>query len=478
MTSILSNAIIAAIGRVVTILLGVVTTAIVTRYLGVVGYGSYTILLSLGIMLQMAADFGLYLTLTRDISQDGADEQAVFGNVSSLRAVLLAVWFGLGSLFLFLLPSYRDLGVPFLILAAGLSAQSFSQLLMGVYQKYKEVWKATVGDVAGRLLQLGIILSVAAMASTRNTSESVLYVAAAFLGGTVVAYGLHVWLVPGVFPLRWRRPSAQWRQLVITSWPLGALLVLNVVYFRTDALMISWFRSEAEVGWYGLAYRIVESGLFFPAMFGGLLLPRFSSAYSKQQLKRIASLLEQGVRLLVVMGVLAGGALLMFAPEIVVFLSGEEFRQSAPLLRVLSGALAVMFVGNLFGFLLVALHEQKKLLYLYAWLVVGNAIANLVLIPTFGAIAAAWTTLATECVAASVGGYLVFRKVRFRFPLKPFAGALGLFSIAGYVTAIFPDTIHVSIRLAILGVLYVAMAVVTRLFNSRDLSLLLKKVSV
>ncbi|MEX1112266.1 MAG: flippase [Candidatus Andersenbacteria bacterium] len=475
--SIISNTAISGTGRVITILLGVATTAVVTRYLGVASFGSYTLLLSISTILQIAADFGLYLTLTRDISKPDAQEQHIFGTISALRLVLVGGLFILVGAGMAIIPQYRPLLIPFIVITAGITAQSLSQLLMGVYQKYKEVWKATIGDVVGRIAQLLIILAVvrAIPANTIPQSTAVLWVTIAFFVGAVLAYILHALFVPKINAWRWNISVGQWKVLAKNSWPLGLLLLLNVVYFRTDVIIISIFRPQVEVGWYGLAYRIIESGLFFPAMFGGLLLPQLSLLFAKKHIPPIAELLEQATRLVGIAGFLAAGALLVFAEDIIVFLSGVEFVSAAPLLRVLAVALGIMFVGNIFGFALIAFHKQKQLLTLYGLLVVLNLTTNLIFVPIWGAAAAAWTTLITEATATLGAGYLVSRMVPLSIPTKPLllCGAVLLFS-AG-IGGILPASWHVLLRLAIFSSLYISGAVCVGLITRDNIHLLLSK---
>ncbi|MEX0649567.1 MAG: flippase [Candidatus Andersenbacteria bacterium] len=475
--SIFSNTLISGAGRIGTIVLGIATTALVTRYLGAAGYGSYALLLSVGTMVQIAADFGLYLTLTRDIAEQEKKEQELFGIISSLRAALLVAWIGTAAVVITLLPQYRALLPVFVIIALGLVAQSFSQLLMGVYQKYKEVWKATFGDVIGRLLQFGIVFLIVRQVpiSSVSATTAVLYMAGAFLAGAVVAYGVHVLLVPAIQPWRFQVSPARWWVLLKSSWPLGLLLVLNVIYFRTDIVIISLFRSSDEVGLYGLAYRIIESGLFFPAMFGGLLLPQLAVLYSRQAYSVVQRLLEQALRFMVIVGVLAAGSLAIFASDILIFLSGVEFAAAAPIVQILAGALAFMFVGNIFGFALVSLHKQKQLLLLYAALVAGNVAANLIFVPLYGAIAAAWTTLVTEGAATLTAGWLVWKEIRFRVPVIVIISSLAIAAVSGGVALLLSDTWHILVRLCVLAVLYVAIAVFVRTLDPRSMSLLLQK---
>ena len=54
------------------------------------------------------------------------------------------------------------------------------------------------------------------------------------------------------------------RSLFIASFPLGLTLLFNVVYFHIDSIILTFTRTSAEVGIYGLAYKIFELPLVLP----------------------------------------------------------------------------------------------------------------------------------------------------------------------------------------------------------------------
>ena len=120
-------------------------------------------------------------------------------------------------------------------------------------------------------------------------------------------------------------------------------------------------------------------------------------------------------------GLACSSLLALAARPLITFISGAQYAPAAPLLQILCLALAIMFVGNLFGFTLVALRQQRALLKLYSSLMIGNILLNLLFIPHFGAYAAAWTTVATEGAATLVAGLLVWRLIPFSvIPVAPY----------------------------------------------------------
>jgi len=405
--SVLVNTGIAAGGRAVHTLLGVAVTAVLTRYLGVSQFGTYAALLSFAAILQIITDAGLYLTLSHRIVRDAEREYEYLSQSIGIRILLAVLVFGAGILAVRAVPSYHGYEGAFAVLGVGFTFQSVSQLLMSVYQKYGVVWRATVGDLVGRAFHIASLFLISR--GSLSLSSAIL----AFTIGCLSALLVHYAWAPlsRVFPrsVQWDT----WKQLFSASWPLGAMLILNAVYFRIDTVMLSFFRSSAEVGLYGLAYRIIESALFFPYMLGGLLLPRVTAALHEHDIIQAREWIEQALRLLSTVALIGAAVLFAVRRPLLAFF-GADFAGAAPLLAILSLAMICMFLGNVFGFTLVAQERSRALLALYGGLVVFNIAVNSVFIPRYGALAAAWSTVATEALSVSIAALLVRSSVPWR----------------------------------------------------------------
>lgn len=401
--SVVTNTVVATGGRFLTTVLGLLAMWLITHSLGVGQFGLYTVILALGSILSVATDAGLYLTLAQKIAIYPTEEQTYLSTATWLRLILFVVIFGSGWLLTAILPNLHISPSLFLVAAVGFFLQLLSQLFLGFFQKYSTIWRATLGDIMGRAVQISIILL---FIKQYHLSAAII----AFTGGTTAAFATHYFLLPirHFFIGRPTWPIA--RAMLRTAWPLGLMLLTNAIYFRIDTLVLSFFRPSHVVGEYGLAYRIIESGLFFPAMFGGLLLPRLAAA--KQQ---ASAWLTEGIHLLSLVAGLALVLLIGFAHPLT-RLFGTEYLNSAPLLQILSLAFVTMLFGNLFGYTLVASEQGRALLKLYIGLVIFNITLNIIFIPHYGATAAAWTTVLTELVSMLVAAYLIRQHITLAFP--------------------------------------------------------------
>lgn len=416
-------------------------------------------------MLQVIADAGLYLTLTKRIAQHPEHEREYVSHTLSLRLVLFILVFSIGCGISFFLPSLHAALPLLLITTAGLLFQSLSQLFMGVYQQYQLVWRATLGDLLGRGIQIAVIGGVVWYHPVTLTVAAL-----AFAISCVGSFSVHFLLLPlrsfRLFSFQW----TTWKVLLAQSWPLGLLLVINMIYFRIDTLLLSFFRSSYEVGLYSLAYRLMESALFFPAMFGGLLLPRLTESIAKapsqarQWLEEALSLMACASVFIVIVGSLKASEL--------VTLFGEAFTPAAPLFAILSVALASIFWGTIFGFALVALEKQTGMLILYGVLAVFNIVANLLFIPRFGATAAASITVLTELGATMTAGVMVYRHIPFHLAPGFILRVVVAAGSTGVLLLLLPASWPILLQIVIAALVYTALSVLLKTIHPQRMKLL------
>jgi len=139
-------------------------------------------------------------------------------------------------------------------------------------------------------------------------------------------------------------------------------------------------------------------------------------------------------------------------------------------LTILGLAMATMFFGNIFGFVLVAQKQQHFLLKLYSALALFNIIANLIFIPQFGAIAAAWTTVITELLATVFAARAVFMAHRFMVPASYILQVIAIAALVGLSSIWLSSLLHV-IQLLLYAALYGFGIYLTGLLSKRHLTL-------
>jgi O-antigen/teichoic acid export membrane protein len=183
-------------------------------------------------------------------------------------------------------------------------------------------------------------------------------------------------------------------------------IFFNLLYYKGDTLVLSFTRTQAEVGIYSAAYRVLEILITVPFMIAGLMLPLFSEAWGKGDKARLAHLTKESASALMFLIAPMVMGTLVLADRIMLLVAGPDFAASAGVLRVLIVATGIIFMNVIYAHVVVAIQAQRQMLPIYILTALGIGVGYLFLIPRYGLWAAAWLTVASE-VLVTTGSYVV-----------------------------------------------------------------------
>ena len=130
-----SNTIIQFVGKAISVFLGVITIAIMARYLGKIGFGQYSTIMAYLQFFAILVDMGLSLTVVRLISDPNYEQQKIFNNVITLRLVSAIIFLGLAPLIVIFFPYDNLVKLGVAITTLSFLFTSLSQIFIGLYQK-------------------------------------------------------------------------------------------------------------------------------------------------------------------------------------------------------------------------------------------------------------------------------------------------------------------------------------------------------
>lgn len=482
-TRIFYNTLAQSLGKLFAAGLGLVTTGLLSQHLAEQGFGQYSTVVAFLGLFAVAADLGLYLIVVREISRPSGDHPQgekpqhykIISNALGLRLTASILFITAGAFIALLFPYDPIVKQTMFVGIAAFLFVSLNQVLIGIFQKHLVQHLVVIAETVGRAINLVLVYLFIAQALTLP------YFILAMLVGNAGQF-----LLTWVFARRYERfdiafDFSEWKIILTSSWPLIFAVILNLLYFKTDTVILSYYHSEEVVGIYGLPYRILEGLLAFPAMFVGLIMPLLSRAAfdNWEQFKKI---FQQALDAIFLMAVPMVVSVVYFAEDIIEFMkwvgqvltqktaetqtTTSAYADSPDLLRVLILSAATIFFGTLFGYAVVAVNKQRAMIKGYlAGAVLGLGL-YFGLIPNFGYWGAAWGTLATELVVAAVAYYLVSRESKFTLSIKIAAralpGALGLILFFHFLT--LPWILELALGLGLYIILLIMFRVVPMTF--------------
>ena len=294
-------------------------------------------------------------------------------------------------------------GVPFWpLMAMGLGVaafQPFLQIYLVVLQTAER--PAAYGVVALSLSLAKTLLAILLVAGLGYGAEGVL---AAHLAGAVLIFTACGWSVRRFarLGLRWAYAAKALRY----SLPVLPHTLASLARQIVDRMFLLHLMSVAAAGLYHLAFQFGTLTQILAASCSKALSPMIMRAMQDDDRERLANIRNLGTTM--VLGYCSfSAAVSLFAPEVVVLLTGPEFHDSYRVVPFLAFTFAATGIYSLFVNTLFFWERTAKYVGMCTLGSLGLAVAlNLLLIPRYGMLGAAVAALIGQTIFVVVIGYL------------------------------------------------------------------------
>jgi O-antigen/teichoic acid export membrane protein len=173
-----------------------------------------------------------------------------------------------------------------------------------------------------------------------------------------------------------------------TVFPLGMATILTLMFHNFDTVMLAGMTSVEELGRYSAAYKVLFAIFSAYYLFTQSLYPKLA-AMKAETTRQLFGKVICGVALL---GSGVALALATWDSALLRIIYGSDLNASH-LLRILSLAVPMDFCAAFMGIVCVSRGFDRVVLKCAGAAAITDILANLWLIPRFGATGAAWSTL-------------------------------------------------------------------------------------
>lgn len=372
------------------------------RVLGVSNYGVLEFSLSILTYFMVLADGGLELWATRE-SARGQEVRALVGRVMPLRS-LMAV--GAFLLLIILLPRFPDYpGLTNLLVLFGLSLFSQALSLKWAFMGREEMSRVAVG-----LVLTQIVFALAIFVFVREPDDVIVVPVLRLIGDLAMAfyYGRAYIRLHG---RKWPSFSLRnTRGIMRPALTMGASHGLAFMSYNFDTVLLGFISGSEAVGWYGAAYKPITAILAVPVTYFLGLFPTLSRTFKEDSIT-FSGIVTRSLRILAIFAFPVGVGGIFMAGPIVALLFGPDYTNSVLPLRILSLAASLIILRGTFRQALNAAGRQDLDLRCAGASVGLNVGLNLLLIPQYGIVGAAITTVVAEVLWLTLASYYFRRYV-------------------------------------------------------------------
>jgi O-antigen/teichoic acid export membrane protein len=393
----LRNTVLILTARVVSRLIALVTVFATASSLRDARFGDFnTVVTVTALVAPVFLDLGFNILYQREGARQPSEIERYLQNLLSARVILAVIALPVLAAALYFL-NLSDLLIPGYVLMV---LTSYANLLRYTLYALQRLGFEAVAIVIESLLLLGLTVYGV------FNHQGVAY----FLWAYVATYAFDCIFFSvllrtlKIARFRWRFEPALLRQWFWMGLPFAVTFVLTTLYWKLDVPLLKLFKGSAEVGWYSFAYKPFEALLFVPITMLGVVLPVLA-VYQRNSIDRLRAAVAMFFKALLMVGWPLSVGVVVLAYPLAGLWSGF-YPQSIPALQILALAYVFAFVNNAFIGALTVLDRQATYAKAAGASLVVNLILNLILIPTYGYLAAAWTTVVTEMVLVGAGWWL------------------------------------------------------------------------
>jgi O-antigen/teichoic acid export membrane protein len=377
---------------------GTLVAIFVARHLGPTDLGTLSFVASLVALFTGLAKLGLDNVLVRDLvkTTHRSYKAVLLGTALLMRSSLsIAIAILLSTVFFQLSPS--DTAKVILVFHVFALVVQSPEVIYAHFQATLNAQFIAYCEIAGTIVNLLVsLLFLAAGASViwfGAVTPIVALVETALL--------LHFYKRAGNSFSMWRFRADTARNLLADSWPLILSGVAVNLYMKVDQVIIAQLIDERAVGLYAVAVRLSEGWSFIPAAVISSVFPavvRMGQSNDPKYWRRVQQLYD----LMVIMGVSVAIPVTLFAHEIIHFLYGAAYAESANALAISTWATLFIALGGANMRVLLSEGRTRQSFIRTGAGATLNIALNYILIPSFGIVGASVATVISYALAAYI----------------------------------------------------------------------------
>lgn len=366
----------------------------ISRYLGPTEFGVFEYFLSFVGLFFLFADLGISNIFIRDYNQsDDQKKQLLIVEVFTLKLYLSLIFSFIA------LAGYiftKNIGNIYIYMVFVLFY--FFQNVENYFESYFVAKQISYKKFIFNFVSSWVLL--AAVIVGLIMWKNILVVAVSYLlsmlSGSLIAYLLFWRETRIIFDFSFSVSFIRFKYYIINGLPLTLFGLLGFVFFATDKIFITHFLGPQANGIYSIASRFVGVMQSIPSILTLAFFPILSFEVSRSNTNRLQTILFVFTILLMFIGLLSAILMYFLSEELILFIFGNEFAFSVPILKVFIWILIFLFPTNFLDYFLLSYNKQWLDFILTLLPALLNVVLNIIFIPLFGVFGAVYASIMAQ----------------------------------------------------------------------------------
>ncbi|MBZ0297811.1 MAG: flippase, partial [Anaerolineae bacterium] len=377
---------------------------LVIRQLGDAVFGQYSVVMAWAGLFSVLGDLGVTQYFTREVARNPERSDELFWDVAAMR-FMLAIVASVVTVGGAVLRAYPDE----IIIAVGLYTMTY--FLQAILAPLTSMIAGNERlDIVSVVMVIGqVVFMVFGAVVLFSGGGLIALVAVSFIN-------LPLMIALSLFSVRRFKMSTPkihlrpgtWTSLLRVGVPFAFIQLMLTFNFQIDTIILEYFQPFEVVGWYNASYNLTRSLLTITSAII-IALPLTMAREHAKDPNAVRPWYYRTVKFMGFLGLpLAVGGMLL-SDQIIHLLYGDAYAPSFLIFAIIVWDTPILMFTSLCGNLTTAIKREHSAMFVYAAVGGFNLIANLVMIPRYGVLAAAVTTIGSDLVGAALF-YLLFRR--------------------------------------------------------------------
>lgn len=431
-----SNTISQIFSKVWTAIIAIFLIWILTKYLTVELYGTYSKVYNYVWIFVFLADLWLYAITIREITNNKEKSSFIVWNVMSLRLVLgililfLSVWIA------FFLPGYNEKLIIISIFISSIFTilQLLNSSILALMQANMKVEYSAFTLIIWKLVNLFWVWSIAYIFYPKEFIQNsdyfspFIYIMIVWVISVLINTIMNYFYARKIVKFSFSWDFEYIKYIFKISVPYWVALFLSVVYFKMDVIILSIMEpqniADRNISLYSLPMKIVEVIMVIWGFYMTSILPSLTENFKKQNRQELSTLLDISFKVLFMFSSLVFVLWVLFRDYIIRIIATEDYLSktlpynSSDAFLIVFAVVLFYFISLVFIYTFVATERQNKLLKINVIVTIFNFIWNILLIPKFSFMWAWFVTLLSQILLLTLWYFGTKDLVKFSFPKK------------------------------------------------------------
>jgi O-antigen/teichoic acid export membrane protein len=440
----------------------------IVRTLGDTQFGQYSIVLAFVGIFSIFAELGMSQYVMREMARDRTKIKVYFWNLVILRALLALI----GMLIIPLAGrgvGYSEEIVFGLVLYTSSFILSALSIPLGsVLAADERLGVNTVVNIVGQVffIILGSIFLYSGL--------SFIWLIIANLLSLVPRIVISAWTIRKlhISDLPFRLDLKLWPHIIRSGIPFGIVSLMLSIALSIDTVMLSWFTTEETVGFYNVSYNLVIAMMFFFWGFKEAIVPTLTKVYVNDPV-HVEKWYYHSVKMIAIIAIPIAVGGFVIAYPLIRFLYTDEFLPSALGLQILIWDVPLLMFAGFCGNITTIIGAERSAARINTINTIANVGLNLIFIPRYGLVGAAFVTVITDLISSIQFHYLLRRKLNLP-DIKTFLVRVILAAAIMAVPVHLMLDFHVFIPMIVGAIIYFILIIAFRVIGNQELEFIRK----